>query len=79
VRAIFNGSTGPLLIFTPILLNFPNSPFFTGLFLIPTSQETAMKWYIIHTTPGYENKVRERNIAKDKDNEKDKDNDKDKD
>lgn len=28
-----------------------------------------MKWYIIHTTPGYENKVRERIIAKAKDNE----------
>ena len=28
-----------------------------------------MKWYIIHTTPGYENKVRDRLMARAKDND----------
>lgn len=28
-----------------------------------------MKWYIIHTTPGYENKVRDRILARAKDND----------
>ena len=29
----------------------------------------GMKWYIIHTTPGYENKVKERILSKAKDND----------
>jgi transcriptional antiterminator NusG len=47
-------------------------PFLTapGAFkiVLASSKETNMKWYIIHTTPGYENKVRERLEARIKEN-----------